>query len=546
MAEYIDNSQYEKYQKISVFIHPNIPPNIIKTYDKYIKGHQAERSIYETHIRPFKFSPEDTNTGFSKNPVTIQDIIASCIYIALSKENIDQAIRTYKENRRVYKRNWFNSIKEEVLTPDKMKPKNPQSLRKYAETICQLQKMDRTLTETKTIEDIMQEKFAEIDNWRSDTSAPITDFIFVSEKTMKSLVNGFLNDITFEALNIIKNDFGGSIEGFNVRFPTALTERPIFSYRSTMMEFEAELLQSELTFFSTYHSEDDEKGTVSDIQVNYTPDVELPATVSQKNITQLLSKYNIDLKQRDLDMKDREIMTQLFNMISAETTVNPTIKVEMREFTRKVFNVKVPKNKHYKELGYRLEKLRNYDYKISVRSKESDELIQTSSISLLNYLHINYEELFFLFTPSEQWIRSYVEKKYINLLTDSYHSIDSPQTKAFMMLLQQERLAEYITGSFTKVLTLKFFRSHMKLIKMGNAALIKELTTHLNILKESKIVVEDFEFINKNSSVKIQFLPLDSREIIAYDFNTKLIGSASDNTDNIIDVEGIIKEEHTS
>lgn len=533
MDDFADNSQLKKYEKIAVFIQPNIPPSIKNTFTEYILGHEAELYLYENYIKPIKKIQDQEGNLYPRIPMTLLDVISICTYIALSKETIDQAIRTYKENRRVYKRNWFNSIKEEALTPEKMKPKNPQSLRRYAEAVFQINYMDRSHTNEQSVEEIMNEKFQEIETWRSDTSAPITDFLFLREKPVKTLVNGFVNDITFESLNIIKNDFDGSIEGFNIRFPTDLTEHPIFSYRSTVMEFEPELLQNELTFLKSYQAENEDTGTVSEIQVTYTPDVELPATVTKNDLSKIMSRYHVDLKQRDLDMKDREIMTQLFNMINGETMSNPKISVDLREFTRRVYNVKVPKRKHYNDLGNRLEKLKNYDYKITVRNKESDELVETTTVGLLNYLYINYEECYFMFTPSEQWIRTYVQKKYVNLLTDSYRSIESPQTKAILMILQQERLTEYSKGSSSKVLTLKYFRAHMKLHKMGNAALIKELIYHLSILKDAQIVVKGFEFINKNSAVKIDFNPLDSKEIVAYDFNTAAIEMHSD----IIDME---------
>lgn len=53
----------------------------------------------------------------------------------------------------------------------------------------------------------------------------------------------------------------------------------------------------------------------------------------------------------------------------------------------------------------------------------------------------------------------------------------------------------------------------MKLLKMGNAMLVKELTTHLNILKAENIIVKDFEFINNDSSIRIDFMPLEEKEL---------------------------------
>ena len=541
MSDMIDSNQYEKYEKIALFIQPNIHKNLIATYEKYIRGKKPELYIDENYIKTTKPLSRASDTEPSsqdkkdsrRKSVSLEDIITVCTYIALSKENIEQSIRTYRENRRVYKRNWFNSIKEEMGPPEKMRPKNPRLLRKYAESTSLINNMDRSQDDDRTIEEIMLDKYNEIDNWRSDTTAPITDFSFTAQKPTKTLANAFINDITFESLLIIKDAFGGSIEGFNTKSPTEFNEHPLFSFRSTVMDFEPQLLENELTFFNQYSYKDEDKGIEGDITVKYNPDVDLPSTVTEKNLSKIMKEFQINLKQRELDMKDREIMTQLFNLINGETLSTQHIRVDLREFTRRVFNIRVPKKKHYEDIGNRLEKLKNYDYTITVRSRETGELIETTSLGLLNYLYINFQENYFQYTPSEQWIRTYVQKKYINILTDSYKSVDSPQTKGIMMILQQERLTEYAKNSYTKTLPLNYFRLHMKLQKIGNAALVKELTNHMSILKSEQIVIKDFEFINKNSAVTIQFLPLDSKELIAYEFNTK----ALDDPSKIIDVE---------
>ena len=511
MTGIIDYQQYEKYKKIATFIEPAIPSNIINTYKKYIDGKPAGDYIHKNYIEPIK--PNDTGMI---EPINLIDIIATCVYIALSKENIDEAIRTYKEIRRVNKRNWFQSIKEEMT--NSMKPKNPQLLRQYAENLYHMQNMDRGMLTTQTIDAIMQEVFFKIEAWKTDTSAPITDFIFVSEKTTKTLSNAFVNDITYFSLVDILQNYGGSLDGMITKLPN-LMEHPIFSYRSTALEFETELLQNELSFFQSYQVENDDNETVSDITIKYNPDVKLPAITPKDNVSNIMSKYHIDLKQKDLDMKDREIMTQLFNLISLETMTNPIIMVNLRDFTRKIFNIKVPKQKHYEDIGQRLEKLKNFDYTISIKDKNSNETIAQSSVGLLNYVYINYEENFFQFTPSDQLLKTFVQHRYSMLLSSEYKTIESAQTKSILVLLQQERLTEFNNNSDTKILTLKYFRSHLKLIKMTNAALIKELTKHFSVLKKEKIVVKDFEFITKNSAVKITFYPLSERELIAYDFN---------------------------
>ena len=51
MAGNVDKTQYEKYEKLAVFIMPYVRPELIKTYNNFIKDRQPERFIYENYIR---------------------------------------------------------------------------------------------------------------------------------------------------------------------------------------------------------------------------------------------------------------------------------------------------------------------------------------------------------------------------------------------------------------------------------------------------------------------------------------------------------------
>lgn len=532
MAGTVDKTQYEKYEKMAVFIMPYIRPELIRTYNKFIKNLQPERYIYEHFIKDTK--PATDNPTYPQQALTLQDMIAVSTFIALSQETIEDALRTYRENRRVYKRNLFKSIREEIETPDKLSPKNPKYLRSFAEMKIALAEIEHSDDSLNSIEAIMQDKYYELDNWRTDTTAPITDFAFLAKKPVKLIATSFIYDLTFESITIILNNFSGSIEGFNVKFPEELTKLPIIGYRSTSIDFEA-LFVNELVFMDSYKftPESDTDDIEGDIEVTYNFE-NLPANISKDNYRQMLTKYDIDLSrhERDLDMKDREIMTQLFNMISGDTLVNDIIAVNLRAFAKKIYNVTVPKKKHLDDLDKRLHKLRNFDYKITVRNKNTGAVVESSSLALLTYLHISRETGFFHFSPSKQWIDTYVQKKYINILTDSYTSIESHQTRGIMMILQRERVAEYSKGSSSKQFDMKYWRSNMKLGQMPRSTLVKELTKHFSILKEKKIVIKEFEFLFRDSAVNIEFLPLDNRELMAYDFKTKAL---EDNS--IIDAE---------
>ena len=77
----------------------------------------------------------------------------------------------------------------------------------------------------------------------------------------------------------------------------------------------------------------------------------------------------------------------------------------------------------------------------------------------------------------------------------------------------------------------------MKLLKMGNAMLVKELTTHLNILKAENMIVKDFEFINNDSSIRIDFMPLEEKEIVAYNFHSAQLLTSSVIDTDFVEIE---------
>lgn len=527
----------DKYKKTAMFIVPYINPHIIATYERYIKGKESECYLYENYVKITLSNSELIH--YPKDNLSMKDIVASLLTIALSKENIDDAIRTYKENRRVYKRNWFNSIKEEI--EGNPKPRNPKLLRKYAETVKSINELNREYDSKDTVEDIMNQKYEEILEWKNNTLIPIIDFFFFSQKPVKSITNAFVTDLLYDSLNIIANDFSGRIEGYNINFPSNMDEHPIFSFRNTIMSFESAIISDQICFLNNYKIESENGLTEEQITVQYTPAGTLPVSASKQEIQRVAKEYEIE-NQYELDMKDREIATQLFNRITVDN-LNDPIFVNLSEFTKTVLNVKVPKKKNYDDIYSRLTKIRNYDYKISVYNKETAELMELSSFGILSSLYINREEGYFTFTPSEQLVQTYVHKKYTSILAESYTKIDSPQTRGIMMILQKIRLSEYNKQSSSTILTLNFFRLRLKMIKMSNSAVKKELEKCFINLKENDIVIKDFEFINKNSAIHFEFTSLTERELMAYDFNNIDDNELSINK-NII--EGSYKEIQTN
>ena len=525
MAGKIDDDIFKQYERTAHLILPNLPECLRDTYKLYIagKGNPIGKEISKNILKDIiPSAPDDPS---------LETIIAACIYIALSKENLDKAISTYKETRRKNKQRWMKTIEEEVLPDKKITPRNPQLLREYATSLFTEQQYNRINSEKKSVEQFMDETFRKLKEWQSTTTVPVSNFFFYKAKKQKPAATAFINDVTLESLYIIRDKFSGSIDGFSVKYPTNLSDNPIVSYRNTSLDFIPQLINNELILSNSYEMENED--LVTYVTIRYTPETQIPRLTGKKDIDKVLKEYNINPHQRDMDMKDQEIVVQLFNMFSGETLGQPYIEGDLIDLARKVYNIPVPRKEHYEDLGRRLSKLKSYGYDIKVMKKGTDQVVETTSLGLINFVNISYVDKTFRVELSEQLKNAYIQKQYTNILSDAYKSIKSVQTRGIMMLLQQERLKEHSKGSRETTLTLKYFRSHMKFNKqMSNANLMRMLTGHLETLKEHELVVEQYQDVNRKSGIRITFLPLSDKEKIVYGYD---MDNAIEDKQNIID-----------
>ena len=120
------DSAFLRYKTPAVFIRKYMSKDLVNLYEFLIEDKAPEDIIYNKYLKEI---PE-----LSLNPKpSLEDIITYGIYIALSAEPLDQAIYTYAEKKRNYKKNWYKPISEELS--GKISPNNPEYLRHYAEGV---------------------------------------------------------------------------------------------------------------------------------------------------------------------------------------------------------------------------------------------------------------------------------------------------------------------------------------------------------------------------------------------------------------------------
>ena len=505
----MDENQ-KRYKKAAKYIDPYISENLKDNFNKHLKDPLLN-----------KYFLNECQTFTEDNNIDITDIIAYSLYVALLKGTPVDAYAAVKKEKRQIKQNWIRKIKEEIDgTPS---PRNPKNLQIYADSVFQVNVV-KDPSYSKTTSDIMLEIYDQILEWKSDSKALISDYFFFSYKPEKAKFSAFQADFMEESLKILIDRFDGSIDGMSVRFPISMTQHPIFSFAAAEANFAVDMLNNEFSFFSVYKSESDEVDET--ITTRYQPisdsDDNLKLLEAQKEITSgIQNKYNINLIKRDLDTKDQEILTHLFSLISFELlNIEQYITVDIRDFVKKIYGSNRPE--YQKNLGERLANLRDYSYTITVKDKKDGTLIESSTIGLINYLYINYEEGIFQFRPSDQLISTYQAKAYISVENNAYNSISSSKAKSLLFILQQERLGLHNAEEMKKSFPLRYFRSRLRLpLRTKNSVLIKDLERQLKILKDKQVIVQDYNFTMKNSIIDIVFLPFTEIEIFTYGFNTQ-------------------------
>ena len=505
-----ETSAFIRYQTPAVFMRKYVSDDLVNLYEFLIKEKTPEEVLYNKYLSEI---PE-----LADNPhPSLEDIIAYGLYIALSAEPLEQAIFSYSTKKKNYRKNWYKPIKEEIN--GNISPKNPQSLRRYAEGVQAAKKYEKKIVD---IDECMAETAKLIDKWRRDPFSYLTDFFFCLDKPDYSIAKAFLYDITTESLTILRDRFNGSLEGFSMKAPSEFTTKPLSSYRTADTEAVPSITNNQEIVLSTQYRYFDEKDNENVLDMKYTPtlpsDFSIDAEITQEQLIRKLNTFNIGMNMRELDTVDQAIITQLFSMMSGENIGDTFIFCDFKEFVKKVCRATRIRKTHFDDIADRLQRLKYLGYSYTEYNKDTGEIKTQASLGFINSVNIDREQNILTFSPSAEWKNSYITNSYIQIDSESYSRINSYQTRAILMLLQQERLSSFSKGSNEVLLTMKFFRTHMKLIKVPNSTFLKELTKHLETLKNEGIVVENYEFIHMSTSVKIYFTPVSDMEKISYGY----------------------------
>ena len=521
MTESNTSNNTHAYKSAASIIHDYLPEKLISFFEKHIQGQESAMVIIDTYDAKVMFPDITVNSD-------IEAFVALSLFVGEATESsIMESYKIFKSRYNDTSKNWFRPLQAEYeflkgTNTDKIGPRNPMYLEKWADSMVFVGITGNEVS-SKTKEQYIDDIYEKVTAWRSSDTLLI-EFPFILSKPPKSIGNAFFVDLTMSVLMAVHEKLDDSIFGASYRVPNQMTEYPLVSYRSTSMFFDVSTLESELAIVNEYDFEDD-SGNAGQVIVSYTPegkDLSLMPSIGKDkaSIQKALKKYDINLEQQELDPVDNDIMIRLFTLIRADTINDRYVETKLSDFVKKVYGLQeAPRKRYYEDFQARLVKLRSYDYKIIIRDKKTEEIVQTTSMGLLEYVTVNRKDDILQFIPSQKWIDQYLQRAFVNISQKNYSLIQNRQARLIFTILEPVRIAAYSVGDTKKTLTLKYFRSRMKLYNIRPASLVKEISKQLDYLINAGVSVESYEVLSKNSAFDITFLPLTEQERLVYKLN---------------------------
>lgn len=308
------------------------------------------------------------------------------------------------------------------------------------------------MRKTIDIKQCMEETAEIIEKWRRDKFSYLTDFFFCPDKPDHSIARAFLYDVTYDSLVILKTRFNGSLEGFNMKVPSDFTTKALSSYRSSDVDTKPSIdVNKNVVLSSRYTYQNEEENSTNVMDMQYTPALPpefiVDAEMTEEQLIKKLNSFNIGLNVRELDTIDQAVVTQLFTMISGENIGETYISCDFKDFVQRVTRTARPRKANLDDIAERLQKLKYLGYSYTEYDQETGDIKTQASIGFINSVNIDRANNILTFSPSAEWKNQYVTNSYIQIDSESYEKINSYQTRAILMLLQQERLANFAKGS---------------------------------------------------------------------------------------------------
>lgn len=433
---------------------------------------EIEKHIDEKLIQFFK-----TNYDIKHFPYdNIRDVIDDTLMTHFGGRHTrdDLVGSVYKNKRtRIQKRSrWYKSYFNDLTLLDHNDPAYPLDLSKYDE--CER-------------DELVKREIEKLEKWKSDRSIYLVEFPWISQFTDASIYNTFKSDLLVSMWGYIVQELNGNIGSFYRSFPISLIENPLFSPSS----FNLNVKETENSFLEEI---------VYDDELN--------------DLLKIVIPNNVFNPPKVMDATDLKILNAFISNVNNDFYQDKTVIIDLNTLAKSVVDYK-PGANVLKSISERCTKLVEYSY--SVRTDK-----ERLAFNLFDNIVIEEAERPYVRAQfGEVLANAIIQKKLINVTSDSYSNLSRPLSQIIYYALQQERVSLQTDGRNRKSYTYTYFQKIARFGTLNKLKNIKLIKDSLQDFVDHGICVKSYKYLNYN--FYIEYLELTEEEWEDMNFEEKRI-----------------------
>lgn len=509
----------------------NFNPSIVNYFNNNIKGSAIETTLYDA------MSPWYVSKGIMTTEITLFDIVCYLIEDTMLKYDTIKAALDYFYNNKRSRKNYFYRVVTEEYE-GRAKAGNPYYLKKYADAYMLLSNDNRQNLEKMDASTCIDNKYGLVKAWRYNKESFLYEFDFFASLDIKRQTDNILVDIGYEIFNVLSIDFHGDFGKYSVSFPSELIQGQFGPLRQQMdLEISLDENGNPISSASSVVKQEDGSEiiikTIADrMDMDY-------SSLSNDEVSTVLDELRMNnalLTQAEkLSYREQNTLTYIYSYFDLNVVNQEKMVFQGLDFCRRCTGNSVLRSKDVREVLKSLEKLACSELRVS--TMKDGEVV---GVSLVSFFDLRYakadgagdENIISLHSgnvssdgssipdeilmspdwnieifPSYFLKESWQEKVNSVLYSRQYDKIADNKTRAYMMLLQDERLRS--PEDTFHFFGYGFFRNKMQLT--GRFVRVKkEILNQLDSLIANHVIVDHYEA--GDNGVTIYFLPFTELE----------------------------------
>lgn len=472
----------------------------------------------------------------------------------ISENTVTDSLAKVKYQKNYTRKYLYDLIRAE-MGDLKCGPRNPQYIHTECEMYFQLKSFNTIESVFSSKEEFINARYQIVKDWFSNSNSLIIEFPYYTCIPDKAKINDFFMDLAHTILSIIQNEYYNNLEsGFLTKIPDKLASSPFFSASSSNLDLKYEIQDGYVKTFDSYQkllSNVNQEFQLETIIGDFPLENADISDLEKYALFETLKKdYEWENTSKTLDMKDMNLLSIIYSSMNADILTQDKMVISLKSIAQVLFQkpAKSIRTREYQQLIDHLEKLANYKLKYQKKDAKGN-IVEKAIISFMDIHYVIPESIKNSTTTENTMILTsgtfrpydvelanrnvagtvlqimpsfFLKDSYRNrtnnaIYTQIYRSIEDITARAFLFILQQERLKS--RPEFVSTIYYSYFIERVR-FDSRKSRTKKLISEKLSYLQEHNALIESFELFP--NYITIKWLPLSKIELMIYNIENDL------------------------